>query len=72
MNTIDEAIDKALSKGKEKIEEKLREDEYIISQNSLKVDIKSSKIELDIFYVVYEDITSYQPIVEMPLEPDEE
>lgn len=72
MNTIDEAIDKALSKGKEKIEEKLSEDEYIISQNSLKVDIKSSKIELDIFYVVYEDITSYQPIVEMPLEPDEE
>lgn len=72
MNTIYEAIDKALSKGKEKIEEKLREDEYIISQNSLKVDIKSSKIELDIFYVVYEDITSYQPIVEMPVEPDEE
>ena len=59
-------------KEKKKIEEKLREDEYIISQNSLKVDIKSSKIELDIFYVVYEDITSYQPIVEMPLEPDEE
>ncbi|MDD4547745.1 MAG: sporulation protein YqfD [Bacilli bacterium] len=68
MNTIDEAIDKALNKGKEKIEDRLDEDEYIISQNSLKVNVKSSKIELDVFYVVYENITSYQPIIEKPLE----
>ncbi|MDD4282612.1 MAG: sporulation protein YqfD [Bacilli bacterium] len=72
MNTIDTAINKALEKGKEKIEERLSEDEYIISQNSLKVDIKSSKIELDVFYVVYEDITSYQLIEEILEEPNEE
>ncbi len=72
MNTIDEALDKALQKGREKIEERLDTDEYIISQNSLKVDIKSSKIEVDIFYVVYEDITSYQTIKEIPEEPNVE
>ncbi|MFA5603243.1 MAG: sporulation protein YqfD [Bacilli bacterium] len=70
MNTIDEAIDKAINKGKEKIEDRLSEEEYIISQNSLKVNVKSSKIELDVFYVVYENITSYQPIIEVPLEEE--
>lgn len=70
MNTIDEAIDKAINKGKEKIEDRLSEEEYIISQNSLKVNVKSSKIELDVFYVVYENITSYQPIIEEPLEEE--
>ncbi len=64
MYTLDEAIKGALLKGVEKMEEQLKEDEQIISYNNLKVDIKSSKIEVDIFFVVYEEITSYQPILE--------
>ncbi|NLM62901.1 MAG: sporulation protein YqfD [Mollicutes bacterium] len=62
INTIDEAIAKAAEKGKEKIEERLKEDEYIISQKNLKIDVKNSTIIVEMFYVVYEDITSYQKI----------
>lgn len=62
INTIDEAIAKAAEKGKEKIEERLKEDEYIISQKNLKIDVKDSTIIVEMFYVVYEDITSYQKI----------
>ncbi len=64
INTIDEAIVKAINKGTEKMNERLNDDEYIITQSNLKVDIKSSKIELDVFYVVYENITDYAEIIE--------
>ncbi|MGE5455753.1 MAG: sporulation protein YqfD [Ignavibacteriales bacterium] len=62
--TLEEAIHKADVLGRSKMEEKLSNDEYIISEKQLKVDVKDSKIEVDIFYSVYEDITGYQVIVE--------
>ena len=62
--TMEEAIDKALILGRSKMEEKLLADEYIINEKQLKVDIKESKIEVDIFYSVYENITGYQLIIE--------
>ena len=46
------------------MEEKLLDNEYIINEKQLKVDVKESKIEVDIFYSVYENITGYQLIVE--------
>ncbi len=62
--TFDEAISRAVEVGRRKIEEKLKREEYIISQKSLKIDAKSSKMIVDIFFVVYEDITNYQEIKE--------
>ena len=45
------------------MEEKLSSNESIISQKNLKVELKESKIELEIFFTVLEDITSYQNII---------
>ena len=63
--TIDEAIKKAEEKGTKEILSKLNDKESIISSKDLKVDIKDSKIELEIFYAVYEDITEYAKIEEL-------
>lgn len=63
VNTEDEAIDKAEALARKKMEEKLSSNESIISQKNLKVEIKESKIELEIFFTVLEDITSYQNII---------
>ncbi len=62
--TIDEAIIKAEELGKQKIKSKLNDNESIIETKNLKVDIKDSKIELDMFIVTYENIAQYQEIVE--------
>lgn len=64
INTYNEAYLKALEVAREKIENNLKEEEYIISENSLKIDVKDSKIVVDMFYAVHEDITNYQEIVE--------
>ena len=50
------------------MQSKLDDNEYIISQNCLKVTIRNSTIVLDMFYAVHEDITSYQRIEEIPKE----
>ena len=52
--TIEEAI--------KKMEEQLDEDERIIDYQVLKINIKEDKIILDIFFTVYENITSYSAI----------
>lgn len=62
--TEEEAINKALEKGRMQIESKLNDKEYIINEKQLKVDIKESKIVLDIFYAVYENITGYAEIID--------
>lgn len=54
--TIDEVTDKALEKAKKQIESKLRKDEYIINQKILLIKTKDSKIILDVFFSVYENI----------------
>ncbi|MDD2434962.1 MAG: sporulation protein YqfD [Bacilli bacterium] len=63
--TIEQAIDEAILIGRNKVEDKLKENEYIMDEKQLKVNVKDSKIEVDIFYVVYENITGYQPIIEV-------
>lgn len=63
MNTLEEAISKAEEAAIEKISSQLNDNETIISHKNLKVDIKKSKIVVDTFFTVYEDITSYREIV---------
>ena len=60
--TIDEAIDIAKQKSIDAINSKLNDKEYIISSKNLKVEIKESKIVLEMFFSVYEDITDYRVI----------
>ena len=55
--TIDEVKNKALIKAREQILKKLKKDEYIIYQKILLINVKDSKIELEVFFSVYEDIT---------------
>ena len=49
---------------KSKIEKNLDEKEYIISQKNLKVEPRNSKIVVDVFFKVYENITGYSDIPE--------
>ncbi len=70
--TIDEAIAIAREKSIKAMESKLNDKEYIISSKDLKVDIKESKIELEMFFSVYEDITDYQVIDNISLEEQEQ
>lgn len=62
--TEEEALNEAIKRAKEKIESSLDKKEYIIGQKNLKVDMRNSKIVVDVFFSVYEDITSYQEIPE--------
>lgn len=54
-----EALNKALSKAREKMENKLDDKEYIIYEKCLKNSENNSKMDIVVFYAVYEDITSY-------------
>lgn len=63
--TIDEAIKKAEEKAYNELNSKLNDKEKILSTKNLKVDINDSKIELEIFFSVYEDITGYEKIEEI-------
>ena len=65
---IKEAINKAENLAKEKITSKLSDNEYIIDTKKLKVEENNSKILLELFVSVYEDITDYREIVEENLE----
>ena len=58
----DEALEYAKKEARKKIESKLKVNEYIIDEKSLKCERKDSKIVVDIFYTVYEDITGYMEI----------
>lgn len=60
--TEEEAEEKAIETSKKKIEAKLKADEYIIESKQLKKSLKNSKIEVVMFYTVYENITAYQTI----------
>lgn len=70
----DEAVIKAEEVARKKIEKGLDKKEYIIDAKKLKVTSKDSKIVLDMFFSVYEDITDYKkidPIEETPIEKEE-
>lgn len=61
--TEEEAINKAIELAREKMEKELQEQEYIVSDKILKVNIKEDKVALDVFFVIYENITDYAEIV---------
>lgn len=58
----DEAIKKATEVGIDKIKSKLSDNEYIIDTKKLKVETNNSKIILELFVSVCEDITDYSLI----------
>lgn len=63
--TKDEAVEKAIKKATEKIESNLKEKEYIIATKKLKVEENYSKIIVELFFTVCEDITDYEEIIEL-------
>lgn len=70
--TEEEAIDKAILLGQEKMEKELSEGEYVVSNKVLKANIKEDKVVVNVFFVVYEDITEYVEIVpEENINPEE-
>ena len=60
--TFDEALLKAKELSIKKVEANLKKDEYIIRSKYLKSTMKDSTIEVEMFFAVYEDITSYKEI----------
>lgn len=60
--TEEEALRMATKRSHEEISSKLKDNEYILEQKILKVEYKDSKISLEIFYSVCEDITDYKNI----------
>lgn len=57
--TKEEATNKAIEVGLDKIKSKLNDNEYIIDTKKLKVETNNSKIILELFVSVCEDITDY-------------
>lgn len=60
--TFDQALIRAKEYATNKIKSKLNDKEYIIKSKYLKSSVKGSKIEVEIFFAVYEDITDYAEI----------
>ena len=58
-----EALKLAISKGESEIKNKLSKGEYIIDKNTLNFYVEDSKIVVDIFFKVYENITDYEYIM---------
>lgn len=69
INNVDEI---ALKLGEKEINKKLRKDEEVLSKKVLKKSIKNSKIEIEVFMKVKEDITSYQDISNIEINKKEE
>lgn len=59
------AYDLALSRSDEEINRTLNDEEYIISKKVLKKEVFSSKMEVEVFYKVYKDITGTSRIEEV-------
>ena len=70
--TEEEALNEAIKMARKKIENGLDKKEYIISQKNLKVDMRNSKIVVDVFFFVYENITGYRDIPEEEAPTQEE
>lgn len=60
--TEKQALDKAIVKAENKLNVKLEKDEYIISKKTLNYQVNNSKIIVDVFFKVYENITDYKDI----------
>ena len=59
---IKEAIKKAELEAEKKISIKLDDDEHIISKKTLNYQTKKSKIIIEVFFKVYENITDYKEV----------
>lgn len=59
-----EAKKLAINKGKEELNKKLSKDEYIIDEKTLKFNTNGSKISIDIFFSVYEEISKKERVRE--------
>lgn len=72
--SIQKAILKAETMAEKKIKAKLSKDEYIISKKTLNFSSNESRIIVDVFFKVYEDITDYQDVdpnlLKTPLETE--
>ena len=64
--TFDEALSKAQDKLTEKVESRLNGEEHIIKSKYLKSSVKETSIEATMFFAVYEDITDYKEIINVP------
>ena len=60
----DEAYKEAIKRSDKSIQNKLKDKEYIISKKVLNISPMSSKIEIEVFYKVYENITDTSIIEE--------
>lgn len=60
--TKKQALNKAILVAENKIKTKLNTDEYIISKKALNFTSNDSKIEIDVFFKVCEDITDYKEV----------
>lgn len=60
--SVKQATKKALELAEKKIRKKLDLDEYIISKKTLNFTSNNSKIEVDVFFKVCEDITDYKDV----------
>ena len=60
--TPEEAQNYAEEKATKQIKDNLKENEYIINKKILNTNIKEDSIEIKMFFSVYENITSYEPI----------
>ena len=69
INNVDEI---ALKLSEKEIKKNLRKDEEVLSKKVLKKSIKNSKIEIEVFIKVKEDITSYQDISNIEINKKEE
>ena len=56
--TYKDALKKGLETSEKEIKKNLSKEEYVISKNILKKDIKSSKMYIEVFYKLYENIAS--------------
>ena len=61
--TEEEAIEQAILLGQEKMKRELKENEYIVSNKILKANIREDRVIVDVFFVVYENITEYLEIL---------
>lgn len=69
--TDDKVWDIAFNIAKEKLLSTLKDDSKIISQKKLKLRVKESTIEVDVFIKAYENITDYQQIEVLTLDKNE-
>ena len=61
--TADKALDVGMNLARNRLLDTLEKDSEILSQKKLKLYVKDSKIYIEVFFKVYENITDYSDIV---------